>query len=452
MIPIYENPGEEQLRLILQRPSYDFAKIEKVVRPILAKVERGGDKALKKLALEYDQVELDDLWVKESEFQLAEKQVPETLKEAIQIAYQNIRKFHEAQRQDNLVMEVMPGVMCSRRSVPIQKIGLYVPGGSAPLFSTVLMLAVPAMIAGCEEVIISSPTNRLGEINPVVLYTAGLVGVKSVLKLGGAQAIAAMAYGTETVPKVYKIFGPGNQYVTAAKQMLAQQNVAIDMPAGPSEVLVVVDKHSDAVFAASDLLSQAEHGADSQVILVSTSKSKAQEVSGEVIKQLEGLNRRKIAQEALSKSAIIIVEDKNAALEIINNYGPEHLIISTSKPEKLAEKVVNAGSVFVGPYTPESVGDYASGTNHTLPTNGWAKSFSGVSLDSFVKKITYQRINQEGLLLLGPTVERMAEAEYLDAHKNAVTLRLKKLRENGISGKISKEAPEDGESILFRKR
>lgn len=451
MISLYENPSPEKLREILQRPSYNFSKIEKVVEPILEKVKRGGDKALRKLALEYDHVELDDLWVSATEFETAEEQVPDTLKEAIQMAYANIKKFHEAQKQSPLVMEVMPGVTCSRRSVPIQKVGLYVPGGSAPLFSTVLMLAVPAIIAGCEEVIISSPTNRLGEINPVVLYTAKLVGVSRVLKLGGAQAIAALGYGTQSVPKVDKIFGPGNQYVTVAKQMLAKQDVAIDMPAGPSEVLVAVDKHSNAAYAASDLLAQAEHGPDSQVILVSTSKKKAKEIEEEVIKQLDHLSRKKIAEKALALSAMIVVEDRKSMLHIINNYGPEHLIISTDKPEKLAEKVVNAGSVFVGEFTPESAGDYASGTNHTLPTNGWAKSFSGVSLDSFVKKITYQRITEEGLLLLGPTVERMAEAEMLDAHKNAVTVRLNKLREDGISGKSGKGSPEDGESLLFSK-
>ncbi|MEQ8471084.1 MAG: histidinol dehydrogenase [Marinoscillum sp.] len=451
MIAIYDNPTPEKLEEILQRPSYDFAKIEKVVEPILQKVKRGGDKALRKLALEYDHVELEDLWISEEEFSAAASEVPDTLKESIQMAYANIKKFHEAQRQQKLVMEVMPGVICSRRSVPIQKVGLYVPGGSAPLFSTVLMLAVPAMIAGCEEVIISSPTNRLGKINPVVLYTAQLVGVKKVLKLGGAQAIAAMGYGTDTVPKVDKIFGPGNQYVTVAKQMLAKQDVAIDMPAGPSEVLVAVDKHSNAAYAASDLLAQAEHGADSQVILVSTSRKKAIEINDEVVKQLDHLSRKKIAEKALSLSAMIVVEDKKEMLKIINNYGPEHLIISLEKAEKLAEKVVNAGSVFVGELTPESVGDYASGTNHTLPTNGWARSFSGVSLDSFVKKITYQKITEEGLLLLGPTVERMAEAEMLDAHKNAVTIRLNKLREDGISGKPGKKSPEDGESLLFGK-
>ncbi len=451
MIPVFINPEKKELKKILQRPSYDFSKIEKVVAPILEKVQRTGDKALKKLALEYDHVELEDLWVSEEDLKNAESSVPDTLKESIQIAFKNILKFHEAQQQSPLVMEVMPGVTCSRRSVPIQKVGLYVPGGSAPLFSTVLMLAIPAKIAGCEEIILSTPTNRLGEVNPVILFTAKLCGVTKVLKLGGAQAIAAMGYGTQTVPKVDKIFGPGNQYVTVAKQMLAKQDVSIDMPAGPSEVMVVVDKKSNAAYAASDLLAQAEHGADSQVILVSTSKSKAEEVNEEVVKQLEQLSRKQIAEMALGKSAIIVVEDKEEALEMINNYGPEHLIISTSKAEKLAEKVINAGSIFVGEYTPESAGDYASGTNHTLPTNGWAKSFSGVSLDSFVKKITYQRITEEGLLVLGPTIERMAEAENLDAHKNAVTVRLNKLRNEGITGKTGKGSLEGGESLLFSK-
>jgi histidinol dehydrogenase len=451
MIEIFSNPDDKELKKILQRPSYDFSKIEKVVTPILEKVQRSGDKALKKLALEYDHVELDDLWVSQDELVNAAEKVPDTLKESIQIAYKNVWKFHEAQQQGIMVMDVMPGVTCSRRSVPIQRVGLYVPGGSAPLFSTVLMLAIPARIAGCEEIILSTPTNRLGEINPIVLFAAHLCGITKVLKLGGAQAIAAMGYGTETVPKVDKIFGPGNQYVTVAKQMLAKQDVAIDMPAGPSEVMVVVDKKSNAAYAASDLLAQAEHGGDSQVILLSTSKSKAVDVNAEVDNQLAKLSRKEIAEQALSKSSMIVVEDKDEALKIINSYGPEHLIISTSKAEKLAEKVVNAGSVFVGEYTPESAGDYASGTNHTLPTNGWAKSFSGVSLDSFVKKITYQRITEEGLLLLGPTIERMAEAELLDAHKNAVTVRLNKLRNEGITGKTGKRSPEGGESLLFGK-
>lgn len=440
MIPIYENPRKKELKKILKRATFDSTRINKIVQPILEKVQRGGDDALKKLALEYDHVELDDLWVSEEEFDKAEGEVLDTLKEAIQVAYKNIYKFHEAQEQRELEMEIMPGVTCSRKSVPIEKIGLYIPGGTAPLFSTVLMLGIPAKIAGCRKLVLASPTNRLGEINPVVLYTAKLVGINKVLKLGGAQAIAAMAYGTESVSKVYKIFGPGNQYVTAAKQLVAQENVSIDMPAGPSEVLVVVDETSEPSFAASDLLSQAEHGADSQVILIATSKEVADAVNKEVELQIAKLSRKDIAEKALSKSSIIVEAQEEKILKIINKYGPEHLIICTSNAEELADKVKNAGSVFIGNYTPESAGDYASGTNHTLPTNGWAKSFSGVSLDSYVKKITYQKISKEGLLQLGPTIEKMAEAELLDAHKNAVTIRLKKLREDGISGKANKKS------------
>lgn len=441
MIPVYDNPGKKKLKEILKRPTFDTTKINKIVKPILDKVQRGGDAALRKLALEYDHVELDELWVSDKEFETADEQVLDTLKEAIQVAYENIFKFHDAQKQEDLIMEVMPGVTCMRKSVPIGKIGLYIPGGTAPLFSTVLMLGIPAKIAGCKEVILASPTNRLGEINPVVLYTAKLVGINKVLKLGGAQAIAAMAYGTETVPKVHKIFGPGNQYVTAAKQLVAQADVSIDMPAGPSEVMVVVDDTSDAAFAAADLLSQAEHGVDSQVILIATSKKVADKVNEAVLEQLDKLSRHDIATKALEKSAIIIEESATKILKIINKYGPEHLIISTSDADDLAFRVENAGSVFIGNFTPESAGDYASGTNHTLPTNGWAKSYSGVSLDSYVKKITYQKINEEGLLHLGPTIEKMAEAELLDAHKNAVTIRLKKLRADGISAKSDKKTP-----------
>lgn len=439
MIPVYEQPAKKELKDILKRPTFDTSKINKIVQPILGKVKRGGDAALRKLALEYDHVELKDLWVSEEEFGTADEQVLDTLKEAIQVAYENIYKFHNAQVQEELVMDVMPGVTCMRKSVPIQKIGLYIPGGTAPLFSTVLMLGIPAKIAGCKEVILASPTNRLGEINPVVLYAAKLVGIKKVIKLGGAQAIAAMAYGTETVPKVHKIFGPGNQYVTAAKQLVSQADVSIDMPAGPSEVMVVIDETSEAAFAASDLLSQAEHGVDSQVILLATSRTVADSVNKEVELQLEKLLRKDIAKNALEKSAIIIEDREERILKIINKYGPEHLIISTKNAEELAYSVENAGSVFIGNFTPESAGDYASGTNHTLPTNGWAKSYSGVSLDSYVKKITYQKINEEGLLHLGPTIEKMAEAELLDAHKNAVTIRLKKLRADGISTKPSKK-------------
>lgn len=425
---IHKNPKPAKLKSLLKRPVKDYAQIERIVLPILQRVQRGGDAALKKLALEYDHVELEDLWISEQEIEKAKKQVPEDLKEAIKRARKNIRKFHQAQQQEDLEMEVMDGVVCSRKSVAIQKVGLYVPGGTAPLFSTVLMLGIPAKIAGCKEIILASPTNQYGELNPIILYTADLIGITQILKIGGAQAIAAMAYGTETVPKVDKVFGPGNQYVTAAKQLAARDAVAIDMPAGPSEVMVLVDDTAEASFAAADLLSQAEHGVDSQVVLVSTSEKKAQEIKEEVQRQLEALPRKDIAEVALQHSAIIVVGDGDAMIDITNEYGPEHLIVNTANADKLVSQVVNAGSVFVGAYTPESAGDYASGTNHTLPTNGWAKAYSGVSLDSFQKKITYQSISPDGLKKLGPAIEKMAAAELLDAHKNAVTVRLKTLK------------------------
>lgn len=450
MIQIFSKPDQQTIDKALKRPVFDQLKLTKIVKPIIDKVKRGGDKALKDLALEYDHVELTNIWITEEEIKYAIKNVDEGLKEAIKTAYSNIYRFHEAQKQTDLVMEVMPGVICSRRSVAIQKVGLYIPGGTAPLFSTVLMLAIPAQIAGCKDIIISSPTNRLGEINPAVLYAAHLTGVKKILKIGGAQAIAAMAYGTETVPKVDKIFGPGNQYVTAAKQMASQDAVAIDMPAGPSEVLVYVDKHANPAFAASDLLSQAEHGVDSQVILISRSRKNAERIKDEVARQLELLPRKDIAKEALSKSAILIIKDDEQAINTINQYGPEHLIINTEDAEKVAERIVNAGSVFVGQYTPESAGDYASGTNHTLPTNGWANSYSGVSLDSYLKKITYQKISAKGLELLGPSVEKMAAAEHLEAHKNAVTLRLKDIEENG-NREADQTSPEGSSSLFVSK-
>jgi histidinol dehydrogenase len=418
----------EEVEKVLVRPSYDFAKIEKIVAPILEKVKRGGDKALKKFALEYDHVELDSLWVSEDEFARAEKEVNPELKEAIRIAHDNIKKFHEAQVQPEIKVKTMPGVICRRKSVPIEKVGLYIPGGTAPLFSTVLMLGVPAIIAGCKEIIMASPTNKIGEINPVVLYTANLIGITKILKLGGAQAVAALAYGSESVPRVDKIFGPGNQYVTVAKQMVARDSVAIDMPAGPSEVLVVVDETSNAAFAASDLLSQAEHGLDSQVVLVSASDQKVDEILEEVDNQLQKLKRKDIARESLKNSAAVVTHSLEETLAVVNSYAPEHLIINVEKPGPVVEGVYNAGSVFIGPYTPESAGDYASGTNHTLPTNGWARSYSGVSLDSYVKKITYQEITEKGLKKLGPAVEKMAEAELLDAHKNAVSVRLASLK------------------------
>lgn len=412
---------------VLQRPSYDYSSIEKIVLPILDKVKRKGDKALRKFALEYDHVELEELWVAEEELIQASAHVSQSLKDAIQLAKANIWKFHEAQKQAVLEMEVMPGVTCSRKSVPIQRVGLYVPGGTAPLFSTVLMLGIPALIAGCQEIIIATPTNKVGEINPVVLYTANLLGIKKILKIGGAQAIAAMAYGTQSVPKVDKIFGPGNQYVTIAKQLVSRDSVAIDMPAGPSEVMVVIDEHANPDFAAIDLLSQAEHGVDSQVVLVSTSKEAISRVEASVERLIDRLPRKDIARKSLQSSASVFVSNLDQMLQTINAYSPEHLILNLSQPEAVINGVYNAGSVFIGAYTPESMGDYASGTNHTLPTNGWANAYSGVSLDSFIKKITYQQVTLEGLRALGPAVEMMAEAEQLEAHKLAVTLRLNEL-------------------------
>jgi|TARA_B110000495_G_scaffold203034_1_gene225146 histidinol dehydrogenase len=420
---IYHYVNKSQLREVLKRPVMDMGKIEKIVLPILEKVRRGGDRALKKLALEYDHVELDQLWVSEDELKDAENHVNANLKMAIEVAKKNIWKFHEAQQQPPLTVETMPGITCKRKSVPIRNVGLYVPGGTAPLFSTVLMLGIPALIAGCKNIIIASPTNKMGKINPVVLYTAHLLGIRSILKLGGAQAIAALAYGTETIPKVDKIFGPGNQYVTTAKQLLSKE-VSIDMPAGPSEVMVIADEESNASFVAADLISQAEHGNDSQVVLVTKSQSMADAVISEIKDQLVQLPRKDLADESLKNSVVMIVNSKKEIIKIINYYGPEHLILNISNPEKYIDKIYNAGSVFIGPYTPESAGDYASGTNHALPTNGWAKSYSGVSLDSFVKKITFQEITKKGLKTLGPTLEVMAAAEQLEGHKRAVTIRL----------------------------
>ena len=420
---IYHYVNKSQLREVLKRPVMDMGKIEKIVLPILEKVRRGGDRALKKLALEYDHVELDQLWVSEDELKDAENHVNANLKMAIEVAKKNIWKFHEAQQQPPLTVETMPGITCKRKSVPIRNVGLYVPGGTAPLFSTVLMLGIPALIAGCKNITIASPTNKMGKINPVVLYTAHLLGIRSILKLGGAQAIAALAYGTETIPKVDKIFGPGNQYVTTAKQLLSKE-VSIDMPAGPSEVMVIADEESNASFVAADLISQAEHGNDSQVVLVTKSQSMADAVISEIKDQLVQLPRKDLADESLKNSVVMIVNSKKEIIKIINYYGPEHLILNISNPEKYIDKIYNAGSVFIGPYTPESAGDYASGTNHALPTNGWAKSYSGVSLDSFVKKITFQEITKKGLKTLGPTLEVMAAAEQLEGHKRAVTIRL----------------------------
>ncbi len=429
---LVEYPSRDQWSTLLQRPSHDQTKIEKIVRPILDKVQRGGDKALMKFALEYDHVTLDELLVSPEELVQSHDVVPEELKEAIKAAKANIERFHEAQSTPELVMETMPGVLCKRRSVPIQRVGLYVPGGSAPLFSTVLMLGIPARIAGCEEIVMASPTDAKGQVNPAVLYTADLLGIKKILKLGGAQAIAAMAYGTESVPKVDKIFGPGNQYVTVAKQLVSRDTVAIDMPAGPSEVAVFVDKHANPAFAASDLLSQAEHGYDSQVVLVSSSRKMAAAVIEQVDLQLETLPRKEIATVALENSIAIVTQNKADAVDLLNQYAAEHLILQVSNADEIADKIINAGSIFIGPYSPESVGDYASGTNHTLPTSGWARSTAGVSLDSFVKKITYQKLSAEGLQAIGGIVETMATHEQLDAHRNAVTIRLDAIRSGDV--------------------
>lgn len=422
-------PKKKDWEDLLARPVQDQKQIEKIVQPILKKVKRKGDKALRKFNLEYDHVELADLLVKKEEFQEAENLIAQDLKEAIHVAKNNIEKFHTAQKENDIEVETFPGVICRRKNVPIQKVGLYIPGGTAPLFSTVLMLGVPAVIAGCEEIVICTPANHAGKINPAILYSANILGISKIAKVGGAQAIAAMAFGTESVPKVDKIFGPGNQYVTAAKQLVSRMGIGIDMPAGPSEVMIFADETAVPAFVAADLLSQAEHGVDSQVMLIATNDAIIENVLKELELQLEKLPRKEIAQKSLEHSHAILVQDSAEAIDIINQYGPEHLILSVQNADVIADNVFNAGSVFIGNYTPESAGDYASGTNHTLPTNGYAKSHSGVSLDSFVKKITFQKISEEGIKGLGPVIETMAEAEHLQAHKEAVTIRLNYLNE-----------------------
>ena len=426
---VVNTPPRQGWEELLRRPTQKFKKIEKIVAPILEKVNKKGDKALRQFALEYDHVTLDRLAVSEAEVQAAYVQVSDELKEAIGIARANIEKFHRAQHTEVLEVETMPGVWCQRRSVPIDKVGLYIPGGTAPLFSSVLMLGIPAMLAGCREVVLCTPPNRKGKVHPAILYTADLIGIRQIFRVGGAQAVAAMAYGTESVPRVYKIFGPGNQYVTVAKQLVARSGIAIDLPAGPSEVAVLADKTAHPDFVAADLLSQAEHGIDSQVVLVSTDAMLVDNVQKALHRQLATLPRREIAEQALDNSIAIIVRDLAEAYELLNEYGAEHLIVATTDPHDAVNHVVNAGSVFLGHYTPESAGDYASGTNHTLPTNGVAKAYSGVSLDSFVKKITYQEITPKGLQALGPHVAVMAGAEGLVAHQRAVTLRLSQIND-----------------------
>jgi len=410
---------------ILKRPTQSLQEIEQIVIPILEDVSVRGDEALKFYAQKFDGVELNEILVSTEEVEEALAQISEELKEAIDVAYINIFKFHQHQQSKIEVIETTEGVQCWRKSVGIEKVGLYIPGGSAPLFSTVLMLVIPAIIAGCHDIILCTPTNKEGKIHPTILYVANLCGLHKIYKVGGAQAIAAMAYGTETIPQVYKIFGPGNQYVTAAKQLVNKNGIAIDMPAGPSEVLVIGDDESRPDFIAADLLSQAEHGADSQVVFVTTDEAYLNMVHFAIDQQLKNLPRKELAEKALENSKLILVKDIDEAIDLSNFYAPEHLILQTRNAEELAEKVINAGSVFIGHYSPESAGDYASGTNHTLPTNGFAKAYSGVSLDSFIKKITFQKITKEGLQNLGKTIEIMAENEGLFAHKNAVSIRLK---------------------------
>lgn len=419
-------PDKNSWNTLLQRPVMDTSTLEKKVNDILQEVRTGGDAAVRKFAAEFDKVTLDNLQVPSAAFAAAEATLEPALKAAIQQAAKNITTFHRAQQEKVQVIETMPGVQCWRKSVAIQKVGLYIPGGSAPLFSTILMLGIPAMIAGCKEIVLCTPS-----LHPAILYTAQLIGIEKVFTIGGVQAIGAMAYGTESVPQVYKIFGPGNQYVTCAKQLVNKSGVAIDMPAGPSEVAVLADDSCVPDFVAADLLSQAEHGPDSQVVLVTTSEKVLTNVTNALNAQLDALPRKGIATAALENSKMILVKDMDTAIEMLNTYAPEHLILACEEAENLADKVTDAGSVFMGNYTPESAGDYASGTNHTLPTNGYARAYSGVSLDSFVKKITFQQISPEGLQNIGSTIEAMAAAEGLEAHKNAVTVRLKQLEYTG---------------------
>ncbi|WP_405396816.1 histidinol dehydrogenase [Maribacter sp. Asnod2-G09] len=422
------NPKRQDWKDVLLRPTQTVADIEGLVNTIFEEVKLGGDSILKKYTTEFDKVNLDGLLISENEIKEAKTLVSEDLKTAIQLAKSNIEVFHTAQKTGRVEVETTAGVSCWQEKRPIQKVGLYIPGGTAPLFSTILMLAVPATIAGCNEIVLCSPPDKEGKLNPAILYTADLCGVTKIVKVGGIQAIAGMTFGTETIPQVYKVFGPGNQYVTVAKQIATKHGVAIDMPAGPSELLVVADDTANAVFVASDLLSQAEHGVDSQVILVSTSKEMIDAVEKEVALQLEDLPRKEIARQAIANSKLIYVDNDQDAIDLINEYGPEHYIVCVDNEDFYIDNTLNAGSVFIGNYTPESAGDYASGTNHTLPTNGYAKQYSGVNLDSFMKSMTFQKITKDGIQTIGNAIELMAEAEGLEAHKNAVTLRLNSLK------------------------
>lgn len=422
---IIRYPEKNTWSTLLQRPVLDNSQLEATVSAVLKDVKQYGDEALRRYTLQFDKVPLTSIAVPAEAFELADKLLGEDLKSAIRTAAANIEAFHRAQVEDVTVIETMPGVQCWRKPVGIEKVGLYIPGGTAPLFSTILMLAIPARLAGCSEIVLCTPPGKDGVIHPAVLWAARFTGISQVFSIGGVQAIGAMAYGTETVPKVYKIFGPGNQYVTCAKQLVNAAGTAIDMPAGPSEVAVFADDSCVPAFVAADLLSQAEHGADSQVLLVTTSEAVIASVEKEVAAQLEKLPRREFAAKALDNSKLVLVRDRDEAMDMLNDYAPEHLIMACENDEALATRVVNAGSVFLGNYSPESAGDYASGTNHTLPTNGYATAYSGVSVDSFVKKITFQRLTREGLQTIAPAIEAMAEAEGLDAHKQAVSIRIR---------------------------
>ena len=421
-------PDRSQWDEILKRPVLNTESLFDTVRDIINRVRVGGDRTVMEYEAMFDKAELTSLTVTLEEIEEAEKEVPIELKAAIYLAKRNIEAFHAAQRFEGKKVDTMEGVTCWQKAVAIEKVGLYIPGGTAPLFSTVLMLAIPAKIAGCKEIVLCTPPDKNGKVHPAILFAAHLAGVSKIFKAGGVQAIASMAYGTESIPKVYKIFGPGNQYVTAAKQLVSLRDVAIDMPAGPSEVEVLADESANPVFVAADLLSQAEHGVDSQAVLITTSEKLQTEVVYEVERQLGYLNRRDIAEKSLANSKLILVKDMDEALELTNAYAPEHLIIETKNYMEVSGRIINAGSVFLGAFSPESAGDYASGTNHTLPTNGYAKAYSGVSLDSFIRKITFQEILPDGMAAIGPAIEVMAANEHLDAHKNAVTVRLKEIR------------------------
>ena len=421
-------PSQEQIKQIIERPHLDVSQLNATVASVLADVKENGDKAVIAYEEKFDHVKLASLAVTEEEIDEAEALVSQDLKDALILAHKNIAKFHESQKFESSKVQTAPGVVCWQKSVAIEKVGLYIPGGTAPLFSTVLMLATPAKIAGCKEIVLCTPPNREGKVNPAILMAARVAGVSKIFKAGGVQAIGAMAYGTESVPKVYKIFGPGNQFVMAAKQQVSLHDAAIDMPAGPSEVCVIADETSNAAFVAADLLSQAEHGIDSQVILISTSEDMIHQVEKELETQLAALPRHEIAEKTLVNSNFVLVHDKEEAMALSNAYAPEHLIIATSDYDALAEKVINAGSVFLGNYACESAGDYASGTNHTLPTHGYALAYNGVNLDSYNRKVTFQHLTEEGIRSIGPAVVCMAENEQLEAHANAMRLRVKEVK------------------------